>query len=244
MNVAYRFRLYAPTSGVRWISIYYGDANGGNLQFVDSVEPAGDTAPCFDDRECEAELIYLLPTLDSGAKVDHWLVNRDNNDDTREEIYTEAAGVTPGSVTNLYVKLVMVEQTKYYASLYFDANGGKYPPDPILDQYTTNANQYVKFYLPDEGENPIREGYIFEGWSLDEDGSGDVWYPGGTITLWGSEYGEEYTLFAVWKSGSGGIYIDTGSGPKHGTAYIWDDNQGKWVKGSVYVHDGKWKEGV
>lgn len=241
--MAYRFRLYAPTDGISWISIYYADANGANQQFIDSVRPQGDSTPCYDDASCTAGLIYLIPSLQSGVEIDHWLVNRDNDEDTKEKIYTEAAGVFPGVVTNLYVKVVLQETeepTKYYASLYFDANGGKYPPDDI-EGYTTNSNQYVTFDIPDDV--PIRDGYVFAGWSLEEDGSGTIRQPGGSITLWGSEYGEEYTLYAVWETGGGGIYVDAGYGMESGTVFVRDSVE--YVKGTIYVWDsGEWTKGV
>lgn len=119
----------------------------------------------------------------------------------------------------------------YYAYIAFSANGGSGAPSAQYGSETNNTG-YVRIYLP--STTPSRSGYTFAGWSLNSDGSGTVYSPGGSIVLYSgttSSPGQGYTLYAVWVE-------DT-------TAHVWMSQGGAFGRGVVYCSDGsKWYRGV
>ena len=233
--MAYRFRLYAPTDGVRFVDLYYdGD-------YVMSCFPEGNSTPCWDDPNCEAGTVMAEAVLEDGYRTTAWVVNLDGTSYQRPTDEDSYNYQVPDGTTSLAFRIEVEQLTMYYASLYFDANGGKDPPEAIEDNWTTNDDQLVNFDIPED--EPTREGYAFGGWAEYDDGSGGIWYPGDAYGNYGSEEGEKYTLYAVWIKTGGGINVDPGRGMETGTMYVWDN--GEWVKGTVYVWDsGEWKKGV
>lgn len=233
--MAYRFRLYAPTEGVKHIYVYYDDV----LQGV--CFPEGNSTPCWDDSGCEAAWVMAEAVLEDGFRTTAWVVNLDGTSYQIPTAENEYNYQVPDGTTSLAFRIEVEQLTMYYASLYFDANGGKDPPDAIEDNWTTNDDQLVHFDIPEK--EPTRDGYTFGGWAEYDDGSGVIWYPGDAYGNYGSEEGEEYTLYAVWIKTGGGIYVDPGSGMETGTMYVWDS--GEWKQGTMYVWDsGEWKKGV
>ena len=231
--MSYRFRLYAPTDGVLFIDVYYDN------EYRVSCIPKGTSTPCWDE-EINATTVAVEAVLEDGYRVTTWKVNLDGvTYDTGQD--TEYYSLQPGAVSSLIYKIEVEEIPKYYATLKFDANGGDGAPDAIEDNWTTNVNQLVHFDIPED--ELTRGGYVFGGWSEFEDGGEPIWQAGDAYANYGSEDGEEYTLYAVWIKTGGGINIETGSGAESGTVYVWDS--GEWVQGTVYVWDnGTWTKGV
>ena len=119
----------------------------------------------------------------------------------------------------------------YYAYVTFDSNGGSGVPSTQYGSETNNTG-YVRIYLP--STTPSRVGYTFAGWSLNSDGSGTVYSPGGSIVLYSgttSSPGQGYTLYAVWAEDA--------------TKRVWISQGGAFGRGIVYCSDGsKWYRGV
>lgn len=128
----------------------------------------------------------------------------------------------------------------YYATLRFDANGGRGAPDDVEGE-TTNDDQYVEIRIP--RDEPTRDGYVFLGWALDDpSATRPDYYPGGYITVWGSESGETYWLDAVWEEEetSGGAWVWDGAWYT-ATPWVYD---GAWTTSSAWVWNGSWRQGV
>ena len=128
----------------------------------------------------------------------------------------------------------------YYVTLRFSANGGSGAPDTIEGD-TTNDNQLVELRIP--WDEPTWDGYTFLGWALDDSSATrPEYYPGGYITLWGSEAGETYRLYAVWEEEetSGGAWVWDGAWYT-ATPWVYD---GAWTTSSAWVWSGSWRQGV
>lgn len=128
----------------------------------------------------------------------------------------------------------------YYATLRFDANGGRGAPDDVEGE-TTNDDQYVEIRIP--RDEPTRDGYVFLGWALDDpSATRPDYYPGDYITVWGSESGETYWLDAVWEEEetSGGAWVWDGAWYT-ATPWVYD---GAWTTSSAWVWSGSWRQGV
>lgn len=128
----------------------------------------------------------------------------------------------------------------YYATLRFDANGGRGAPDDAEGE-TTNDDQYVEIKIP--WDEPTRDGYVFLGWALDDpSATRPDYYPGDYITVWGSESGETYWLDAVWEEEetSGGAWVWDGAWYT-ATPWVYD---GAWTTSFAWVWNGSWRQGV
>lgn len=128
----------------------------------------------------------------------------------------------------------------YYATLRFDANGGRGAPDDVEGE-TTNDDQYVEIRIP--WDEPTRNGYVFLGWAFDDpSATRPDYYPGDYITVWGSESGETYWLDAVWEEEetSGGAWVWDGAWYT-ATPWVYD---GAWTTSSAWVWNGSWRQGV
>lgn len=132
----------------------------------------------------------------------------------------------------------------YYAYISFNANGGSGAPSTQYGSETNNTG-YVTFYLP--STRPSKTGYTFAGWSLNSDGSGTVYSPGGKIILWSgttSSPGQGYTLYAVWvEDTTGRVWLSQGGAFGQGILYCSDGS--KFYKGIPWVGTGPgWRRGV
>lgn len=128
----------------------------------------------------------------------------------------------------------------YYATLRFDANGGSGAPDDVEGE-TTNDDQYVEIRIP--WDEPTRDGYVFMGWALDDPSATSAdYYPGDHITVYGTEAGETYWLYAVWEeeATSGGAWVCDGAWYT-ATPWVYD---GAWTTSSAWIWNGSWRQGV
>lgn len=126
--------------------------------------------------------------------------------------------------------------TTYYAQVDFNANGGTGAPSSVSGS-TSNTDQYVVLSIP-YGQ-PTRSGYTFLGWSLSATASTPSYFPGGTITVYGTTATSYYTLYAVWSQTGGGVRIGNGYNFDTATAYIWN---GAWQRYTPYVWNNGWKK--
>ena len=239
--MAYQFKVYAPTEGVQYLYVYYD----GVMQGV--CFPEGIEDPCW-KGETNAGTVAVEAVLEDGYVTTAWVVN-ENGTKKINETDNYLWNHSPKSSCTTLAMRIEVEQveeiTRYYATLNFDAKGGEGAPDPIEDEWTTNKDQNVEIEIP--RNKPKKTGYVFQGWSLKSNGSGDLWQPLDTIELLGSKSGEEYTLYAVWSSSSDGgvVHICETNGKAFSTAtpYIWTGS--KWEAATPYIWTGgKWKKGV
>lgn len=132
----------------------------------------------------------------------------------------------------------------YYAYVTFNANGGNGAPSTQYGSETNNTG-YVRIYLP--STQPSRYGYTFAGWSLNPDGSGTLYSPGGSIVLYSgttSSPGQGYTLYAVWvEDTTGRVWLSPGGAFRQGILYC--SNGSKFYKGIPWVCTGSgWRRGV
>lgn len=147
-----------------------------------------------------------------------------------------------GNFTTASVSPPQPTQT-YYAYINFNATGGSGAP---ATQYgnESNNNGYVNFYLP--STVPVKNGFVFAGWTLNSDGSGTLYAAGSKIVLYSgatSYPGTGYTLYAVWvEDTSSGILISTGGGYLPGDVWLYAD---QWRLGDIWICLGgtTWKRG-
>lgn len=126
--------------------------------------------------------------------------------------------------------------TTYYAQVDFNANGGTGAPTSVSGS-TTNTDQYVVLSVP-YGQ-PTRSGYTFLGWSLSATASTPSYFPGGTITVYGTTTTSYYTLYAVWSPSGGGVRVGNGYGFDSASAYIYSNGFQKYTP---YIWDNGWKK--
>ncbi len=97
-------------------------------------------------------------------------------------------GGTPG--TNIQLSEANYANTQFYrllpvGSIYFDDNGGGYGP---TSQYTVDGKAITL-----TANHPVRDGYIFMGWSTDKYATIADYVPGGTYNI-----NSGTTLYAIW----------------------------------------------
>lgn len=230
--MAYRFRLYAPT-GVGITSLLVTKSNGATLC---EVAPKGTSTACVDQSGMVVGLT-ITPYLEDGVSVSQWVVNVDG---TVYYQYTDYCTIGyDDTVSNVQVRLEVdgTPTTTRYVTLEFDANGGSGAPSDVT---FTGESEYVRGAIP--SKQPTRSGYVFQGWSFDEDATSADYYAGVTYSWWAStDSNYSSTLYAVWSKSAGAAHIGNGYGFDRAAAYIWD---GKWKKATPYIWDGKWKKGV
>lgn len=224
--MAYRLRIYAPTSGV--LNLYV-TANGSSS----IVYPAGESTPCYDLSNVTTA-VTVSPSIASGYTFSRWVINIDG---TTEYSYNEYLTISyNASWSNLFVRLEVTQQSTYYATVLFDSNGGFGAPGEISGS-TTNADRYVVLSIP--YTQPTRDGYAFLGWSLNQGDTYPAYYPGGTITLYGTVSGAQYTLYAIWQESGGGAHISTGGAFGNYTPYVFN---GSMRKATPYIFNGSWRK--
>lgn len=98
------------------------------------------------------------------------------------------AGDEIDTTSNITLYAVWKENATHVIT--FDANGGEGEPDDM--SCVSDSNGVATVTLPTS--EPTRSGFIFIGWSEDDEATTATYTPGGSITLYG-----DVTLYAVWK---------------------------------------------
>ena len=117
--------------------------------------------------------------------------------------YTSASGgtrvggagdsYTPSSNITLYAHWTEI-RTNFFATVYYDANGGSGEPATQSDYiYAASPSGSATFTIPNTV--PTRTYYNFLGWSTSSSASVAPYQPGGSISV---AYGNEVRLYAVW----------------------------------------------
>ena len=229
--MSYRFRLYAPIDS-RVPSIRLENMVG---QTFATVTPQGDEQCCY-DGELPAGGCWVHPQFADGydgSIVSGYIVNRDGLSFTAEPKEPARGNLLVdysiyGTGSDLQVRLVLLTQETYYATLAFDANGGTGAPMAIAGSMA-NTTPYVRFTIP--AAIPARPGYVFVGWNQQADGSGARTYaPGEYFDGWGqtSPPGPTHTLYAVWAEIASGV-----------TVRIYN---GGWADYIPMIYDNGWNE--
>lgn len=235
--MAYRLRLYAPTTGVSYIRVA---TTSGSL--LANAVPAGTGTPCFDEDEIPVS-IRLTPYLEDGYQVSQWVVNVDGAVSyATGSTYTFSYSAS-STASNVQIRLEVEALPTYYATLQFDANGGSGAPASVSG---SAQSQYVPIMVP-YGQ-PTRSGYTFLGWSTSPTATAPSYYPGTTYNWYGYSYnapiGYTSTLYAVWTEDTGGAYISNGTiFTNHYIPYIYTSSG--WVKATPYIYTSTgWKKGL
>ena len=226
-----RFRLYAPIDS-RVPSIRLENMAG---QTFATVTPQGDEQYCY-DGELPSGGCWIYPQFAygyDGSIVSGYIVNRDGLSFTAEPKEPARGNLLVdysiyGTGNDLQVRLVLLTQETYYATLAFDANGGTGAPMAIAGSMA-NTNPYVRFTIP--ADVPTRSGYAFVGWNQQADGSGARTYaPGEYFDGWGQTTppGPTHWLYAQWTEAGSGV-----------TAMIYD---GGWADYIPMIYDNGWNE--
>ena len=249
--MAYRLRIYAPTSQ------YYDNivviAPGNN---VVNVTPLGASTPCYDVYISSGD-IRVGPNIKEGQEdtfanqvFQQWVVNLDGYVTTLQTPFIYLGFPTYSKYSDVSIRLEINEPEPpktYYAQLAFDANGGYNAPAKISGSML-NTQPYVRFSIP--ATTPTRAGYVFAGWTLDQEGKGQVYIYGdptyGHIDLYGYNYspGPTYTLYAVWvEDTTGRVWLSQGGTFWQGILYC--SNGSKFYKVIPWVCTGSvWRRGV
>ena len=127
----------------------------------------------------------------------------------------------------------------YYARLYYNANGGSGAPSVQSDSiYAESASGYATFTIP--STKPVRQGFVFLGWSTSSSATSPGYQPGSTITVY---YDSSKTLYAVWQKESIGKAKIDGVWKDISKGYVKVDGMWKTID-SVYMKiNGSWKKG-
>lgn len=228
--MSYRFRLYAPIdSRVPLIRL----ENMAGQTFA-SVTPQGDGQYCYDGELTGPFWVYpQFAAGYDGSIVSGYIVNRDGLPFTAEPQDAGRGNLLVdysiyGTGSDLQVRLVLLTQETYYATLAFDANGGTGAPAAIAGSMA-NTNPYVRFTIP--ADVPTRSGYAFTGWNQQADGSGARTYaPGEYFDGWGqtTSPGPTHWLYAQWTEAGSGV-----------TAMIYNGGWGEYIP---MIYDNGWRE--
>lgn len=227
--MSYRFRLYAPVD-VRVPTIALVNTAG---QAFATVTPQGTGQYCYDGQIDIP--FYIVPQFASGYDetiVGGYYVNVDG---TANEVASTGGGAlfmaygTYYTASDVQVRLELLTQETYYATLAFDANGGENAPSAIAGSMV-NSNPYVRFIIP--ADIPTRPGYAFAGWNQQADGSGaKTFMPGDYFDGWGqtTSPGPTHWLYAQWTEVTRDV-----------TALIYDAATGTWGEYTPIVYSGRW----
>ena len=175
------------------------DANGGSFEGTDLT------------RTYEVEInstirpyeLFSVPEKD-GAVFDGWSRTADGTDLLEEKGYP----VTDSEWSGGYVLYAVWAES---VTVTYDANGGAFDGGSTVHTETFRKGSTVSLYIDTE---PVYEGFVFRGWSLNADGSGPI-AETDTFTL---DSGR--TVYAVWEvkpetcivtfDGNGGRFARTG----------------------------------
>ena len=249
--MAYRLRIYAPTSQ------YYDSIAviiPGNAPI--SVTPLGTGTPCYDAYISSGD-IRVGPNIKAGQEdifanqvFQRWVVNLDGDVTILQTPFIYLDFITYSKYSNVSIRLEINEPEPpktYYAQLKFDANGGSNAPATIPGSMV-NTQPYVRIAIP--STKPTRAGYVFSGWTFDQAGTGQVYIYGdpnyGHVDLYGYNYspGPVHTLYAKWtQDTSGSAWLSpNGRGYNRGIMWLYANY---WHKGIPWVCLGgtTWKRG-
>lgn len=226
--MGYRFRLYAPVDArVPTIAL----VNTAGQAFA-TVTPQGDGQYCYDGELTGSFWIYpQFAAGYDGSIVSRYIVNRDGLSFTAEPQDAGWGNLLVdysiyGTGSDLQVRLELLTQETYYATLAFDANGGTGAPSAIAGSMV-NSNPYVRFLIP--ADVPTRSGYAFAGWNQQADGSETkTFMPGDYFDGWGqtTSPGPTHWLYAQWTEVTSDV-----------TAMIYD---GGWAEYIPMIYDNGW----
>ena len=201
--MAYWLGVYAPTTGVDYVSASAGSWSSGN------VTPLGMSQQCI-SKSVITTSIDIYASISDGYSLSQWTVNIDGSKyylspgdyNSSPEIQAMSNGeliIASGSYTNVQVSISVTEDEPtyvyYYATLMFNANGGSGAPSSMSEESTS---EIIRFQIP--SKTPSKSGYTFVGWSESTSGSGTLYDPGDTYACYGSESDETYYLYAVWEA--------------------------------------------
>lgn len=243
--MAYRLRIYAPTSQY-YDSILVMTPGSPTVQ----ATPLGTSAPCYDSYISSGD-IRVGPNIKAGQEdtfanqvFQQWVVNLDGNVTIIQTPFIYLDFPTYSKYSNVSIRLEINEPEPpkiYYAQIAFNANGGSGAPatQSISQQ---NVNPYVEFYIP--YTTPKRAGYVFGGWTLNGT-TGTVYAQGEKITVYGYNYppGPTHTLYAYWtQDTSGSMWLHASNRWAKGVPWLYAS--GRWVKGIPWLcANGIWKRG-
>lgn len=244
--MAYRLRIYAPTSQY-YDSILVMTPGSPTVQ----ATPLGTSAPCYDSYISSGD-IRVGPNIKAGQEdifanqvFQQWVVNLDGYVTILKTPFIYLDFPTYSKYSNVSIRLEIDEPEPpktYYAQLAFDANGGTGAP-AMQSGSKQNVNPYVDFVIP--YITPTRPGYIFGGWTLNGT-TGTIYPPGATISVYGYNYspGPTHTLYAVWTQDMSGMVWLSPSGIGYNRGIVWL-YANYWRKGIPWICTGgtTWKRG-
>lgn len=227
--MAFQFRVYLPASGIAGANIYIGNT------YQTTISSDGSTSAKFNQSNITDSVTVRDVTLSAGYEFSRWIINIDGSTSYSSDLRLDVE--YSDSISNVQVRAEVVQVTLYYVTLNYSANGGSGAPQSQSGS-TSSSSQYVQFNIPQTA--PVRSGYVFLGWSLSSSAASASYFPGGSITLYGSTSGESYTLYAVWQkvSADNTAYIYNGSNWLQYDAYIY--NGSSWVKYTPRIYSGGW----
>lgn len=182
-GTTYLYAVWEKIIVERTFSLVF-DANGGsNVPVVESV------------KTTEESVKFRIPADTperKGFTFAGWSDSKDGspNYTAGADVYVTTKNSVDG-VRTLYAVWVEGEDSKVF-TLVLDPNGGKDCPSVNPESSSSGS---VVFTLP--REIPVRDGFVFKGWSEDPIKSA-TYQPGDSVTVY---YGEDgsFTLYAVWE---------------------------------------------
>lgn len=119
----------------------------------------------------------------------------------------------------------------------YDANGGSGAPSSTIRSYPNESSPTAQKTLTLSSTVPIRSGYDFIGWLLDD----NKYAPGEAVTLIASEPQAEYTAVAQWSQGGPFIWSENKWNPAQPYIYATKNGVTKWWPATAYIYaNGHW----
>lgn len=154
---------------------------------------------------------------------------RSDSDDSENNYITELK----------YITVTEPPKYTYYARLYYNASGGSGAPSVQSDSiYAESASGYATFTIP--STKPVRQGFVFLGWSTSSSATSPGYQPGSTITVY---YDSSKTLYAVWQKESIGKAKIDGVWKDISKGYVKVDDMWKTIDSAYMKINGSWKKG-
>lgn len=179
--------------------------NGGNGNIADGKKTYGEKMTITSERPSRTGYTFLGWSEYPDFQEAEFLPGQDFNMDKNTTLYA------------------IWKKNTYKIS--FDANGGSGAPDSQNKDYGTDISLNSK--------EPVRTGYVFQGWSENKNAVDALYQPGSTFRV-----NENITLYAVWKANTYTVLYD-GNGAE-GTAFtsqhIYDKESA--LKKNTYTLDG------